>query len=57
MLTFCNIHVMGPTIRLSEYVDVYLKPLVQYIQSYIKDSTDFLKRILKLNKHYQMTLD
>ena len=40
----------GPTVRLSEYVDVYLKPLVQYIPSYIKDSTDFLKRIFKLNK-------
>ena len=39
----------GPTVRLSEYVDVYLKPLVQYIPSYIKDSTDFLKHIFKLN--------
>ena len=39
-----------PPSRLSEYVDVYLKPLVQYIPSYIKDSTDFLKRIFKLNE-------
>jgi hypothetical protein len=48
----------GPTVGLSaEYVDVYLKLLVQYIPSYIKDSTDFLKRIFKLNETlYQMTL-
>ncbi len=39
----------GPTIRLSEYVDTYLKPLIQYIQSNVKDSTDFLKQIFKLN--------
>ena len=39
----------GPTVRLSEYVDVYLKPLIKYIPSYIKDSTDFLKRSFKLN--------
>jgi hypothetical protein len=39
----------GPTVRLSEYVDIYLKPLIQYIQSNVKDSTDFLKRIFKLN--------
>ncbi len=39
----------GPTVRLSEYVDTYLKPLIQYIQSNVKDSTNFLKRIFKLN--------
>ena len=40
----------GPTVRLSEYVHVYLKPLIQHIPSYVKDSTDFLKRIFNLNE-------
>ena len=41
----------GPTVRLSEYVDVYLKPLTtQHIPSYVKDSNDFLKCIFNLNK-------
>ena len=39
----------GPTVRLSEYNDFYLKPLMNNIDSYVKDSTDFLKRIFKLN--------
>jgi hypothetical protein len=48
----------GPTVGLSaEYVDVYLKLLVQYIPSYIKDFPNLIKRIFKLNETlYQMTL-
>lgn len=41
----------GPTVRLSEYNDFYLKPLMNNIDSYVKDSTDFLKRIFKLNNN------
>ena len=41
----------GPTVRLSEYNDFYLKPLMNNINSYVKDSTDFLKRIFRLNNN------
>ena len=39
----------GPTVRLSKYADHFLKPLVSNIPSFVKDSTDFLRRIFKLN--------
>uniref|UniRef100_A0A8C1MFS3 Uncharacterized protein n=1 Tax=Cyprinus carpio TaxID=7962 RepID=A0A8C1MFS3_CYPCA len=30
---------------LSQYVDVFIKPFVQLLQSYIKDSSDFINKI------------
>ena len=39
----------GPTVRLSKYADYFLKPLVRNIPSSVKYSTDFLRRIFKLN--------
>ena len=39
----------GPTVKLSQYADFILKPLLQNIPSYIQDTTDFLKRIFSLN--------
>ena len=39
----------GPTARLSEYADHFLKPLMIHIKSYVKDSTNFLRRIFSLN--------
>ena len=38
-----------PTVRLSKFADHFLKPLVSNIPSFVKDSTDFLRRIFKLN--------
>jgi hypothetical protein len=38
-----------PTVRLSKYADYFLKPLVRNIPSSVKYSTDFLRRIFKLN--------
>ena len=37
------------SVRLSKYADHFLKPLVSNIPSFVKDSTDFLRRIFKLN--------
>ena len=39
----------GPTVKLSQYADYLLKPLLHYIPSYIQDTTDFLRRIFALN--------
>ncbi len=39
----------GTTVKLSQYADHLLKPLLNYIPSYIQDTTDFLRRILTLN--------
>ena len=37
-----------PTEKLSEFLDYHLKPAMQSVRSYIKDSGDFLKKIKKL---------
>ena len=42
---------VGAIVRLSEYNDLYLKPLMNKINSYVKDSTEFLKRIYRLNSN------
>lgn len=34
---------------LSQYVDVFIKPFVQLLQSYIKDSSDFINKISEVN--------
>ncbi len=39
----------GPTVKLSQYADHLLKPLLNHIPSYIQDTTYFLRRILTLN--------
>ena len=39
----------GPTAKLSEYADHFLKPLMNHIKSYVKDSANFLRRIFSLN--------
>ncbi len=39
----------GPMVKLSQYADHLLKPLLNHIPSYIQDTTDFLCRILTLN--------
>ena len=39
----------APTVRLPKYADHFLKPLVSNIPSYVKDSTDFLRRLFKHN--------
>ena len=40
----------GPTVKLSQYADHLLKPLLKHIPSYIQDTTDFLRRIFSLNQ-------
>ena len=35
----------SPTERISEFVDYFLKPLVQTTRSYVKDTTDFINKI------------
>ena len=45
IISGCN----GPTARLSEYADHFLKPLMNHIKSYVKDSMIFLRRIFSLN--------
>ena len=37
-----------PTERISEYVDHHLRPLVVQIPSYLRDTTDFLRKLLTL---------
>lgn len=38
----------APTERISEYIDHHLRPLVTKIPSYLKDTTDFLQKLLSL---------
>ena len=40
----------GPTVKLSQYADHLLKPLLKHIPSYVQDTTDFLSRIFSLNQ-------
>ena len=37
--------VNGHTSRISEFVDYYLQPEVKKLKSYVKDTTDFIKKI------------
>ena len=50
-----------PTERISEFVDYHLKPLVQTLPSFIKDTTHFLRQLQKLgplpNNAILVTLD
>ena len=39
----------GSTVKLSQYADHLLKPLLKHISSYVQDTTDFLRRIFSLN--------
>ena len=41
----------GPTVKLSQYADHLLKPLLKNIPSYVHDTTDFLCRIFDLNQN------
>ena len=41
----------GPTVKLSQYADHLLKPLLKNIPSYVQDTTHFLKRIFSLNNN------
>jgi hypothetical protein len=41
----------GPTVKLSQYADHLLKPLLNHIPSYVQDTTDFLRRIFTFNKN------
>ena len=41
----------GPTVKLSQYADHLLKPLLKHIPSYVQDTTDFLRRIFTFNKN------
>jgi hypothetical protein len=43
----------GPTVKLSQYADHLLKPLLNHIPSYVPDTTDFLCRIFTFNKNLQ----
>ena len=52
---------LGKTEKLSEYLDFYLKPLSQKVESYIKDTTHFLQKLEGLknippNSHF-VTID
>ena len=38
----------APTKQISEYVDHHLRPLVVQIPSYLRDTTDFLRKLLTL---------
>ena len=39
----------GPTVKVSQYADYLLTPLLQHIPSYVQDTTDFLCCIFVLN--------
>ena len=41
----------APTERISKFVDHHLRPLVQTIPYYIKDTTDFLMKVQSLTNH------
>ena len=45
---FFVLHVAAPTERISEFVDYYLRPLVVQAPSYIKDTSDFLRKLSSL---------
>ena len=38
------------TTKISQYVDHHLQPHVQELGSYVKDSTDFIKRVPTIDK-------
>ena len=40
-----------PTVKLSQYADHLLKPLLKHIPSYVQDTTHFLCRIFTFNKN------
>ena len=37
------------TLKISEYVDYHLQPIVKEISSYVQDTTDFLRKINQIN--------
>ena len=41
MISYVNCH----TNRISEFVDYYLQPEVKKLKSYVKETTDFIKKI------------
>ena len=43
----------APTSKLSELIDMLLKPFLVTIPSYIRDTTDFLNKICKLKTNYK----
>ena len=45
IISGCN----SPSANLSVFLDHYLKPIVQHLPSYIKDTDDFLKTVLDTN--------
>jgi hypothetical protein len=38
-----------PTEKISEFIDFHLRPFVEILPSYIKDTTDYLKKMENLN--------
>ena len=45
--------VAGPeneTHRLSDFIDILLKPMVKHVKSFIRDSTDFLNHLPKFHQ-------
>ena len=45
MISSINCH----TLKISEYVDYHLQPIVKEISSYVQDTTDFLRKINQIN--------
>ena len=41
----------GPTAKLSQFADRFLKPLLNHIPAYIQDTAHFLRRIFSLNQN------
>ena len=41
----------GPTAKLSQFADHFLKPLLNHIPAYIQDTAHFLRRIFSLNQN------
>lgn len=48
--------VNGPTERISEFIDFYLKPIATKNDSYLKDTNDFLKKLENLGEIPENTL-
>ena len=48
VISNCN----APTEKVSEFLDLHLKPIMQEGWSYIKDTEDFLKKIQNMGKYY-----